>query len=133
MSQLSPGDLFDHTLPAQMKKTLIGADPEIPSSVFGDRMHESTGRRAYRNKPIALEVGNPTMRGNPDSPAIILRQRTNLIVRQSTIGYLAHRPRGTRSPRRGLGPSLAVNRNLPVLPSVQAITCAEPNTAIPGG
>src|SRR5271163_858894 len=53
------------------------------------------------------------MGGNPNPPAIILRKRIHVIIRQSTA-------------------SLAVNRNLPVVPFVQAISSAKPDAAIPG-
>jgi hypothetical protein len=97
-----------------VKKTLIlVADPEIPSTIASDGMHIAAGHGAYCGKPAILEVGDPAMGGNPNSPVIILRQRIHDIIRQSTV-------------------SLAVNCNLPVVPSVQAIPGAKPDAAIPG-
>jgi hypothetical protein len=53
------------------------------------------------------------VRGDPNSPAIVLKDGIHGVIRQSTV-------------------SLAVNRNLPVIPSVQAIRSAKPNAAILG-
>ncbi len=112
-SQLGPRDSFDHAFPKQMKKTLIlVADPEIPRTVASDGMHDPARRAVYGNKPAILEVGNPSSRGDPNSSAIILKEG-GCIVWQSAV-------------------SLAVDRNLAVIPSVQAIGSTEPNAAIPG-
>src|SRR5271166_5275833 len=97
-----------------MKETVSGvADPEIPRTISGDGVYESVGHSADGNKPAILEIGKPAIRGNPDSPAVILKQGPHHIVRQSTA-------------------PLAVDRNLPVIPPVQSIASAKPNAAIPG-
>src|ERR1700730_8931664 len=74
-------------------------------------MAVSAGHASYGNKPAALEIGNSKGRGRPNSGVIGLIEGVHIIIGQST--------------------SLAVNRNLPVIPSVQAITRAEPNATIP--
>ena len=98
-----------------MKKTVIlVADPEIPRAVPGDGMHVSAGHAADGNKPAILEVGDPAHAWRPK------------FARD-------HPERGTPTPSSWQSTaSLAVNRNLPVLPSVQAIDSAKPNAAIPG-
>jgi hypothetical protein len=96
-----------------VKKALIlVADPEIPPAIAREGFHDAGGHGGYWNKPAILEVGHPVMGGNPNSPMIILKERIHVIIRQSTT-------------------SLAVNRNLPVVPSVQAIPSAKPDAAIP--
>jgi hypothetical protein len=97
-----------------MKKALIlVADPEIPPMIASEGFHDAAGHGGYWNKAALLEVGHPVMGGNPNSTMIVLKERIHVIIRQSTI-------------------SLAVNRNLPVVPSVQAIPGAKPDAAIPG-
>src|SRR6266478_62305 len=113
-----------------MKKAMIHVtDPKIPAVVPGDGIQLAAGHAKYGNKPAVLKVGNPAKRGDPNSPAIILKKRLHP-ARQSTIGYLADRP--GRLGRRRPCTSAAVNRNLPFLPSVQATTGANPHAAIPG-
>src|SRR5271166_523454 len=95
-----------------MKKTFVlVANPEAPRTVSGDGMHNSAGHGICRNKPAVLKVGDPTGRCDPNSRTIVLEQRPDGVIRQSI--------------------SLAVNRNLPVLPSVQTIERAKPDTAVP--
>src|SRR5277367_5702037 len=95
----------------QMKEIVIlVGDPEIPGTVHG--MHDPARHATYGNKPAVLEVGKRASRRDPNSPAIILEERVR-IIRQSTA-------------------SLAIDRNLPVIPSVQAITRSQPNAAVPG-
>jgi hypothetical protein len=92
---------------------LLVADPEIPPTVASHGMHDAAGHGAYCDKPVILEVGDPAMGGNPNSPAIVLKERIHVIIRQSTAPF-------------------AVNGNLSVVPSVQAIPSAKPDAAIPG-
>src|SRR5580658_7376661 len=96
-----------------MKKTMIlVADPEVPPAVTGDGMHDPARYATDGNKPAILEVGKPACRGDPNSAAIILKERVRTIL-QSTA-------------------SLTENRNLAVIPSVQAITRTKPNAAVSG-
>ena len=46
--------------------------------------------RGYRDKPAIFEVGSPALRERPNSPAIVLKERLHTVIRQSTIGHLAH-------------------------------------------
>jgi len=96
-----------------MKKTLIVADPEIPCAASCHGIHVSVRDSAYPKKTAILEVGNAAERGGPDSSAIVHKEGMHVVVWQSTA-------------------SLAVNRSVPVIPSVQARTCSKPNTAISG-
>jgi hypothetical protein len=47
------------------------ADPKIPRTVAGDGQHKPAGHGGYGNGPAVLEVGNPTVRGDPNSTAIV--------------------------------------------------------------
>jgi hypothetical protein len=76
-------------------------------------MYVSGGHVPYRSKPAILEIGNAATRGDANAPSIILKDGLHGIVRQSTT-------------------SLAINRNVAVIPSVQAITTTEPNAAVLG-
>ena len=90
--------------------------------------------RRYRDKPAIFKVGSPTLRECPNSPAIVLKERLHTVIRQSTIGHLAHVEFsflfGPAAP--ALCASLTVNRDLPVIPSVQTVGSAKPNTAVFG-
>src|SRR5271166_4704893 len=130
MSQLTPRDLFDHSPLLQMEKALIGGDPDIPRTVLGDGMHVSARHRTHGNKPAILEVSNPAGRGDPNSPLTVLKERPSVVIGQPFVDYLAYQFLTVAA--RKQPPSLAVNRNLPVIPSVQAINRAKPNAAISG-
>jgi hypothetical protein len=97
-----------------MDKTLDRVtDPEIPSAVPGDGTHVPARHGAYGNEPAILEVCDPAGRGDPNSTVIVLKEGLHFIVWQSAA-------------------SLVENRNLPVVPFVQSVTSAKPDTAIPG-
>jgi hypothetical protein len=131
-----------------MQETLIlVADPEIPRTVRGAGKHLSVLHGVYENKPAILKVGNPARHRNPNSPAIVLSEGLHSPIRQSATGYLAHGAEDARLARRdtpaeflfspdadahGLCASLTVNRNLVVIPSVQALIRGQPNASIPG-
>src|SRR5580693_7013751 len=93
-----------------MKKTLVVANPETSRVTPGDGMSVLAGHTSYGNKPVILEVGNPATRGDPNSPAVVLKEGLHILIRQTT--------------------PLVVNRNLPVVPPVQAMNRAKPNAAI---
>ena len=98
-----------------MKKTLIlVADPEIPRTIPGDGMHLPPGTPLTGVKPAILKVRQ--VRRSEDT------QIRSAIILKEGLG------RSSGSPLA----SLAVNRDLPVVPSVQAIRRAKPNAAIPG-
>src|ERR1700682_5876473 len=90
--------------------------------------------RRHGDKPAILKVGSPTLSERPNSPAIVLKERLHTIIRQSTIDHLVHVgfsfPFGAATPP--VCASLTVNRDLPVIPSVQTVRSAKPNTAVPG-
>jgi hypothetical protein len=44
----------------------------------------------YGNKPAILEVCNSILRERPNSPAVVLKERLNTVIRQSAVGHLAH-------------------------------------------
>src|SRR5580692_5375236 len=111
-SQAGPGNPFDCASPLQMKKALIVADPEIPRAVSGNGAHVSAGHTTHGNKPAILQVGDPVERGDPNSPAFVLKEGIH-IAQQSAASF-------------------PINRNPPIVPLVQAIESAQPNAAIPG-
>jgi hypothetical protein len=90
--------------------SLVG-DPEIPGSVFGNAIHGSRGKALYRNKSIILEVAEFKRRGDPHSPARILKER---LRSHSTPFPVAH----------------AEGDDLSVLRSVQVTATSEQDTAI---
>src|SRR6266566_5956070 len=113
-----------------MKKTVrLVVDPEIPRALLGDGMHDPTRDRPNGNKPPILKIGNAAKRRDPNSPALVPKERHHGIVRQSIIVYLAHRRRMSRACERAHA-SLAVNRVLSVIPSVQTVESADPNASI---
>jgi hypothetical protein len=90
--------------------------------------------RGYGGKPAIFEVSSPPLRERPNSPAIVLKQRLHTVIRQSTIGHLAHIRFSflfAAAAPAGCG-ALTVNRDLAVIPSVQTVRSAKPNTAVPG-
>src|SRR6202035_4963832 len=111
MPHSGPRNLLELTPPDQMQETqiLVGY-PQTPCSVLGDGIHLSAGNGAYRNKPVILQVAEPSLRGDPNSPAIILKEGIGVISIQFPVLF-----------------SGAVNRNLPVSPSVQATIGADPH------
>jgi hypothetical protein len=140
-----------------MKKALmLVAYPKIPGTVSGYGMQPSAGRdqgqhgcgaalgrmpildlgtvRCYGDKPAIFEVGSPTLRERPNSPYIVLKERLHTVIRQSTIGYLAHIEFSflCAAAAPGRCASFAVNRDLSVIPSVQTLGGAKPDTSVPG-
>src|SRR5215470_19733125 len=117
MSQPVPRNLLDLTSRGHTKKTafLVGY-PQVSRLVLRNAMHGTTGNAAYGSKSIILEVSDPGIRGYPHLPAIILKQR---IRGQSVEFPVSFHAAGTG------------NRDLPVIPSVQAAIGAEPNASIP--
>src|SRR6266403_1808452 len=90
--------------------------------------------RRHGDKPAILKVGSSTLSERPNSPAIVLKKRLDTVIRQSTIDHLVHvefsSPFGAAIP--ALCALLTVDRDLPVIPSVQTVRSAKPNTAVPG-
>src|SRR5258708_20630126 len=139
-----------------MKKALmLVAYPKVPGTVPGYGMHLSARRdqsqhrgdvsltrmliidvgtvRPYGNKPSILKVGSSILGKSPNSAAIVLKERLHTVIRQSAIDRLAHIGFSFLF---CAGPclcgSLAVNRDLTVIPPVQTIRSAKPNAAVPG-
>src|SRR5215467_8686475 len=76
MPQPVPWNLLDLTSRGQTKKTafLVG-NPQVCRLILRDAKHGTAGNAAYASKSVILEVPNPGIRGYPDLPAIILKQR----------------------------------------------------------
>ena len=137
MSELCPGNSFrDFPVNQTIETIILLDDPEAPVAFFGNGTHHSARHRAYGSKSAILKPRNPAKRRDPDSAAIVLKEGPHGVIRQSiivylaSIVYLAWRRRLSRARPRAA--SLAVNRDLPVLPPVQAITSPEPNAAVLG-
>jgi len=133
-SEFAPGNPFDHTRPHQMKKAIAVTHPDVPRGVRGNGINDPVGHGAHGNEPVRVENGDSTKRCDPNLPAIILREGVHLIIRQSTSSNLSHRPplpgNSLGSTALGRCTSLAVNRDLPVIPPVQAVIRADPNAAV---
>ena len=133
-SELVPGNPFDDTPSKQMKKALAMAHPDVPRSVRGNGINESGGHGTQGNKSVRLENRDAVWRCDPNLPAIILKEGVHFIIRQSTSRNLPHRParsgKSAGPTARRLHTSLAVNRDLPVIPPVQTVIRADPNAAV---
>src|SRR5208283_4636645 len=75
-------------------------------------MHFSARYGIYGNEPAVLEISKSVTGGHPDSPTVILKQRLQCIIRQSTC--------------------LAEGCRLSVLPPGQTLVSANPNAPICG-
>src|SRR5216684_3254562 len=117
MSQPGPGNLLDHTPSEQLKKSgMFVGYPQTTGSVLCDASH-GAGNSAYGNKAIILQIAEPGRRGDPNSPAIVLKKRIRIKSVEFAVSFAA---------------PATENRNLPVTPFVQATGGPEPNTPIPG-
>src|SRR5215471_4244680 len=113
-----------------MKKTVLPVgDPHTACSILGYESRISAGDCANGNEPIILQVTDAVKRGDPDSPAIILKERLQPTSWHSTIGNHSHCCRTTR---RACCAASAVDRNLPASPFAQAIRTREPNASVSG-
>src|SRR5262249_53709425 len=81
------------------------------------RGHGSAGNDACRSEPVILQIAEGAQRGNPNASAIILKKRVRIKSIQFSVRFAT---------------SGARNRDLPVLPSVQAATSGKPDASIPG-
>ena len=75
-------------------------------------MHFSARYGIYGNEPAVLEISKSVTRGHPDSSSIILKQRLQRIIRQSTC--------------------LAEDCRLSIFPPGQTLVSANPNAPICG-
>ena len=105
-----------------MKKAVLVADPDAPRTVRADGIHDAFRHGANGNKPVRLEQGHAAIRGDPQIPAIVLKKGVHLVIRQPIACDVP--------PRHHLCASLTVSRDVPFVPSVQAIIRAEPHGSI---
>src|SRR4030095_11448465 len=118
--------------------------PDIAGTVLGEGICDSARNGRDGHKPVTLQEGNATLCADPNLPAIVLKEALRLVVWQSTVGNLTNG--NPRRRRRSLGgsaargaaasakrASLAINRNLSFIPSIQAVSRAQPKTDIAGG
>ena len=68
----SDGPLF---LGDTKKTQSLIVNPQVARSILSNGEHVSAGNASDREKPVVLEIAEPAKRGNPNSPAIILKQR----------------------------------------------------------
>src|SRR6516165_10740792 len=116
MSEAGPRNLLDLTSQGQTKKTefLVG-DPQISRLVLGDGLDRPAGNAAHWNKSVVLHVAELAKGGGPDSPSTILKKRIRVKPIEFPVSFYAA----------GTG-----NRNLPVIPSVQATKSGEPDASL---
>src|SRR5262249_29391102 len=86
------------------------------------------------NKPAVLEIGDAAKCRDPESPVAILEEIAYAIIRKPAIEYLASSctPCLAPLPLCGALAWRAVNRDVPAIPSAQAIKRAKPDAAISG-
>src|ERR1700692_207661 len=144
MAQLAPRDLFDHPSATQTKKALPLADPDIACAVPGHGMHVAWDSADGR-EPAIFKKGDSAMRGHPNPILKVLKEGLDRIIGQSTCGYVAHAPWAARlalpalyagflfsvGVARSCFSPLAINSKMAIIPSVQAMSSAEPDAAIP--
>src|ERR1700683_2298305 len=79
-SKCGPWNRWDHIILRQSQEAEVAVgDPKITRSVLGQGLHQPTGS-GRRNKPVVLQVADRGQRGNPDSPARVLKERSNSLV-----------------------------------------------------
>src|SRR5262249_15295408 len=81
-----------------------------------DGKYRFAARAAYGDEAVILEVADVAKRRDPDSPAIILKERVGVESVEFAVRFRAA----------GAG-----SRNLSVTPSVQAAKSAEPHASVP--
>jgi hypothetical protein len=63
---------------------LMLGKPEVPRVIPRDGIYFTFANAICRNEPAIVEISQSESRERPDSPAMILEQRLDRIVRQST-------------------------------------------------
>src|SRR5262249_46557308 len=117
MSQRGPCNPLHLTLAGHLNKTYpLVVDPDIARLVLNDGKYRFAARAAYGDEAVILEVADVAKRRDPDSPAIILKERVGVESVEFAVRFRAA----------GAG-----SRNLSVTPSVQAAKSAEPHASVP--
>jgi hypothetical protein len=120
------------------------AYPDVPCTIPGDGKYDSGRYGSYGKKPVRPVDGDSIQRSDPDLPPFVLKEGIDWSFRQSILGNLPNGVSRLRAESGGKSAeqrisaaatqaSLAINRCLSFIPSVQAIGRAEPHTAIPRG
>src|SRR5579864_4002314 len=105
-SKCGPWNGWEHIILRQSQEAEVAVgDPKISRSVLRQGLDQPT-RSRRRNKPVILQVADPAQRGNPDSPARVLKKGPHPLIWQSASDNLSHS---------GSGPVLAVLCNLPLI------------------
>src|ERR1700687_1062430 len=105
-SECGPWNLLELIVRRQSQEADVAVgDPQIPRGVLGEGLHQPTGSRR-RNKPVIFQEADRGQRGNPDSPARVLKEGPDPLIRQSAADDLL--PTGP-------SPVLAGHRNLAVI------------------
>src|SRR5580658_892108 len=80
-SKCGPWNRWEHIILRQSQEAEVAVgDPKIPRSVLGQGLHQTTGSRR-RNKAVILQVADRGLRGNPDSPARVLKEGSDPLIR----------------------------------------------------
>src|SRR5262249_31538374 len=116
MSQAGPRNLLKRTFCGQTKETAIQVvHPQISLSILGEGKHALAGN-ATQNKATIFKVADPAGSGDPDSPTRVLKKCMWSKSIEFTVRF---------------GAAGLWNRELSILPPVQATSSSEPNTSIP--
>src|SRR5579872_1498246 len=117
-------------LSARRDQSEHSADASLPRR----RVIDAGAARPYGNKSSILEICSSVHSEGPNSPGIVLKKRLHTVVRQSVISHFVHIEFSFLfgGAIRGVCASLTVNRDLPLIPSVQTVGSAKPNAAVLG-
>ena len=123
-----PGNPFDDTSSHQTEESFLMTHPDMPDAVLGEGKDDAVRYGCNGNKPARLQEGNPVLRPDPHLSAMVLKEGPRLI-RQPTVGDLPNR--AWRTSAHAIQASIAVHRDLAVIPSIQPVRRAQPKAAIP--
>src|SRR5262245_44619830 len=116
MSQAVPRNLLHFISRGHTIETVIlVGDANIPRLILGHTMHGPAGNAAYGDKTVILQVADAAKRGDPDSPAMILKKGVGIESAEFPVWFAA---------------AGASNRNASIVPSVQATNSGQPNASI---
>src|SRR5215470_4609394 len=89
---------------------LVG-NSQVSGAVLNDGSHYSAWKLTQRNKVIIFQVAESVRRRDPDSFAIVLKERLRWIAIRFTV-------------------SIAIDRNLSFTPPIQTISRGQPNGSV---
>src|SRR5262245_30780274 len=104
--------------------------PDVPFAIAGNREDRSGGHAADRPESALVHIAH-AQTGQPDPAAFVLKQSTPALNQTVPIDNAVYRPR-RRAPRQVIREvrKLVVDRDASVVPVLQAIEGADPDTAV---